>query len=60
MAEILRKYKSDFGQHYVQVEGVGGELSFDHDPTDKEVQAVLDAMIVAESIELVAENGETV
>lgn len=55
---IIRKYVSDFGKWYVQVDSPSRmELSFDHDPTDDEVQAVLDVMKVEEQVELVAENG---
>lgn len=59
---ILRKYKSDFGQWYAQTDTTSGrvELSFDHDPSDAEVQAIVDSMVVVEIVELVAENGQII
>lgn len=58
---IVRKYVSEFGKWYVQVDSPSRmELSFDYDPTDAEVEAVLDSMKVEEQVELVAENGEII
>lgn len=50
---IIRKYPSDFGTTYVQAEqeGIRYEFAFDHDPTDAEVEAILDNCIAAETIE---------
>ena len=42
MTKILRKYLSDFGTTYVQVDvGARLELNFDHDPSQAEVDSAV-------------------
>ena len=42
MTKILRKYLSDFGTTYVQVDvGARLELNFDHDPSQEEVDSAV-------------------
>ena len=62
MIKTLRKYESDFGQVYVQVEHDGArvELAFDHNPSDSEIDSILATMTVEIQVELVAENGEII
>ena len=61
---IIRKYVSDFGKWYVQAEmnGVRLELSFEHEPTEAEVLAVMTEYTRPEEtiVELVGENGQVI
>ena len=61
---ILRKYIADFPKWYVQAEqaGIRAELAFDHEPTDAEVQTVMDEITTepVTTVELVADNGEII
>ena len=61
---IIRKYLSVFGMWYVQAEmnSIRLELSFDHDPIDAEVLAIMEEYTKPEDtlVELVGENGTTV
>ncbi len=60
---IKHEYMSDCGKTYVQVDDAAGavtELAFDHNPTDAEVQAAMDALAAeaeTATIQLVAEDG---
>ena len=64
MADILRKYESDFGKTYVQVlvDNQNIEFAFDHDPTQAEIDEAVLKLQVANNpeptIELEAENGK--
>ena len=61
---IIRKYVSDFGKWYVQAEmnGVRLELSFENEPTEAEVLAVMTEYTRPEEtiVELVGENGQVI
>ncbi len=58
---IIRKYIADFPKWYVQAEqeGIRAELAFDHEPTDEEVQAVMDNITTEPetTVELIGDNG---
>ena len=43
MTTVLAKYQADFGTFYVQVPNGDGriELSFDHEPSNEEIDAVV-------------------
>ena len=58
---IIRKYLADFPKWYVQAEqnGIRAELAFNHEPTDEEVQAVMDNITTEPetTVELIGDNG---
>lgn len=61
MSAMIRKYVSDFDIWYVQV--MAGkfpvEFSYDHDPSDVEIQQSVDNLTPIAVIILEADNGQT-
>lgn len=61
---IIRRYLADFPKWYVQAEqaGIRVELAFNHEPSDAEVQAVMDDITTEPetTVELVGENGQVI
>ena len=66
MADVIRKYPSNFSKWYAQVliDGALIEFAFDSDPTDAEIQGAVDAYLASITPEttviLETENGEQI